>query len=179
MIPTLVVNLLTVVHKKSDGMSIATPDACLTPAPPGPPVPIPYVNVAASKDLASEAKTVMADGAGIAVKDSNFAMSTGDEPGTAGGVVSAVTKGKAIFVNYSMDVFAEGKNVCRLSDPMLNNGNTPNTPPAPEAQGNMGGGTNKLPTDLEETLCKIFCWCNKKGNKGGDFIKRTGTMSPA
>jgi|SRR6188768_1419702 len=176
MIPTVIVNMLTVVHKLSDGMSIATPDPCLTPAPPGPPVPVPYVNVAASRDLMNEAKTVMADGVGIAVKDSNFMISTGDEPGAAGGVVSAVIKGKAIFVNYSMDVFAEGKNVCRLSDPMLNNGNTPNTPPSPEAQGNAAGGPNKLPTDLEDKLCHIFCWCNKKGNKGSDYIKRTGTL---
>ncbi len=163
MVPTVMVNKLTVVHKKSDGVSTATPDTCLTPSPP---VPVIYVNVAHSRDLANEAKTVFADGEGIALKDSNFSTSVGDEPGTAGGVISGVNKGKAIFVNYSMNVFAEGKNVARLSDPMLNNGNTPNTPPTPEAQG------NKLPSDLEKTLCKIFCWCNKKGNSGGDFINK-------
>ena len=171
MIPSLIVNKFTVVHKQSDGVSTGTPDPCLTPAPPGPPVPMPYVNVAMSKDLMSETKTVLVDGVGIAVKDSNFMISTGDEPGAAGGVVSGVIKGKAIFLNYSMDVFAEGKNVCRLSDPMLNNGNTPNTPPSPEVQ------ANQLPPDLEEKLCKIFCWCNKKGNKGGDYIKRTGQLT--
>ncbi len=163
MVPTLVVNKLTVVHKKSDGISTATPDACLTPAPP---VPVVYVNVAFSKDLANQARTVFADGERIAVKDSYFATSIGDEPGTAGGVVSGVNKGKAIFANYSMDVFAEGKNVARLTDPMLNNGNTPNTPPTPEAQ------SNQLPADLKNKLCKIFCWCNKPGNKGSDFINR-------
>jgi len=163
MVPTVVVNKLTVVHKKSDGVSTASPDPCLTPSPP---VPVAYVNVAYAKDLADAAKTVFADGEGIALSDSNFSTSVGDEPGTAGGVVSGVNKGKAIFLNYSMDVFAEGKNVCRLTDPMLNNGNTPNTPPSPESQG------NKLPADLEQKLCKIFCWCNKKGNKGGDFIKK-------
>ena len=66
-----------------------------------------------------------------------------------------------------MDVFAEGKNVCRLSDPMLNNGNAPNTPPIPEVQG------NQLPNELETKLCKIFCWCNTRGNKGGDFIQKS------
>ena len=169
MIPSLIVNKLSVVHQKSDGVSSATPDVCLTPAPPGPPVPVPYVNVALAKDLADEAKTVLADGVGIAIKDSNFSTSVGDEPGTGGGVISGITKGKAIFLNYSMDVFAEGKNVCRLSDPMLNNGNTPNTPPAPETQ------ANQLPSDLQNKLCKIFCWCNK-GNKGSDYIKRVGKI---
>src|SRR3954452_20118033 len=43
-IPTLIVNKLSVIHKKSDGVSTGTPDTCLTPAPPGPPVPVPYVN---------------------------------------------------------------------------------------------------------------------------------------
>lgn len=163
MIPTLVVNKLTVVHKNSDGVSIAAPDVCLTPSPL---IPVPYVNVALSKDLTNQARTVFADGQGIALKDSYFGTSAGDEPGTGGGVISGVNKGRAIFANYSMDVFAEGKNVVRLTDPMLNNGNSPNTPPAPELQG------NKLPGDLESKLCKIFCWCDKKGNKGDDFIEK-------
>lgn len=163
MVPTVTVNKLSVVHKASDGVSTATPDTCLTPSPPAPVV---YVNVALSRDLADEARTVFADGQGIALKDSNFSTSSGNEPGVGGGVVSGVNKGKAIFVNYSMDVFVEGKNVVRLTDPMLNNGNSPNTPPTPEAQG------NKLPSDLEAKLCKIFCWCNKKGNSGGGFIQK-------
>ena len=164
MIPTVTVNNLTVIHKMSDGKSIASPDACLTPSPP---VPVTYVNVAYSSTLAQEAKTVFADGQGIALKQSCFQTSVGDEPGTAGGVVSGVNKGKAIFINYSPDVFAEGQNVPRLSDPMLNNGNTPNTPPAPEQQGNRTG----LDSQTEAILCKIFCWCNKRGNQGGDFIR--------
>ena len=129
MIPTVLVNHLTVVHRKSDGVSTATPDVCKSPS-----VPIPYVNVAFSKDLANQAVTVFADGEGIALRDSIFATSIGDEPGSGGGIISGVNKGKAIFINYSMDVFAENKNVCRLTDPMLNNGNAPNTPPTVETQ---------------------------------------------
>ena len=59
MAATVIVNKLSVVHKKSDGKSIASPDPCLTPSPP---VPVPYVNVAFSKDLADHARTVFADG---------------------------------------------------------------------------------------------------------------------
>ena len=104
MIPTMLVNRLTVVHRKSDGVSTATPDVCKSPS-----VPIPYVNVAFSKDIALQATTVFADGEGIALRDSIFATSIGDEPGTGGGVISGVNKGKAIFINYSMDVFAEAR----------------------------------------------------------------------
>jgi hypothetical protein len=176
MIPSVVVNELTVVHKQSDGISIGAPDVCLTPAPPAPLVPIPYVNVAQSKDLANQARTVFADGEAIAVKDSYFSTSVGDEPGTGGGVVSGVNKGKAIFANYSMNVFAESKGVARLTDPMLNNGNSPNAPPTPEVQGN--NACYDLPDGMKDKLCKIFCWCNKKGNKGGDFIKKVKVVVP-
>ena len=60
-------------------------------------------------------------------------MSTGDEPGSAGGgVVSGKIKGKAEFINYSFDVKFEGKNVARAFDLMLHNDK--NTPPFPVLQ---------------------------------------------
>lgn len=164
MIPTLVVNKLTVVHRESDGTAISgPPDVCLTP----PGVPVPYVNVARSKHLVKGTSTVFADGESMAIDGCEFFTSTGDEGGTAGGgVVSHVIKGKAKFINYSYDVFAEGKNVCRLSDPMSMNGNQPNTTNPAEAQGNLSALG-----DLEDILCKIFCWCDA-GNSGSGFVRR-------
>jgi hypothetical protein len=127
------VNKLSVVHKDSSGTTIAFPDVCKTPSPAGP-IPIPYPNIAKSSDTASGASTVKADGNPICVKDSNFSTSTGDEAGSAGGgVVSSKIKGKAEFVNFSFDVKAEGKNVCRALDLMLHNDK--NTPPFPVLQG--------------------------------------------
>lgn len=127
------VNKLSVVHKDSSGTTIAFPDVCKTPSPAGP-IPIPYPNIAKSSDTASGASTVKADGNPICVKDSNFSTSTGDEAGSAGGgVVSNKIKGKAEFVNFSFDVKAEGKNVCRALDLMLHNDK--NTPPFPVLQG--------------------------------------------
>ena len=76
--------------------------------------------------------TVTVDGQPIMLKGSCFAQSTGDEAGSAGGVLSSIIKGKAEFINYSFDVTVEGNNVCRLSDMMLLNNR--NTPPAPEVQ---------------------------------------------
>jgi hypothetical protein len=131
---TISVNMMTVVHKSSSGVVMGFPDVCKTPTPAGP-IPIPYPNIAMSSDTDKGTKKVKMDGNPIMVKQSVFKMSTGDEAGSAGGVVSSCTKGKAEFVLYSFDVKAEGKNVCRMLDIMLLNKNSsPNTPPFPEIQ---------------------------------------------
>jgi hypothetical protein len=85
---TVGVNNLSVVHAGSNGMTIAMPDLCLTPAPPAPPIPIPYPNIAKSSDTASGSSTVTCDGNPACVKDSNFMVSSGDEAGSAMGVAS-------------------------------------------------------------------------------------------
>jgi hypothetical protein len=130
--PNVGVNKLSVVTKDTNGKTIAFPDVCKTPAPPAGPIPIPYPNIAMSSDTAKGTKKVKLAGAPICVKDSNFSTSTGDEAGSAGGVASSKTKGKAEFVNFSMDVQFEGKNVPRSFDPMLHNDK--NTPPFPLLQ---------------------------------------------
>lgn len=121
---TVNVNNLTVVHQGSNGVSFCFPDVCKTPTPAGP-VPIPYPNIAMSKDTAQGSTTVKMDGNPIMLKGSVFATSTGDEAGSVGGVVSNVIKGKAEFLNYSFDVKVEGKNVPRLVDPMGQNESSP------------------------------------------------------
>ncbi len=127
------VNMMSVVHKDSGGVTPCFPDVCKTPSPGGP-IPIPYPNIARSSDTAKGTKKVKCDGNPVCVKDSNFSTSTGDEAGTAGGgVVSNKTKGKAEFVNFSFDVKFEGKNVARALDLMLHNDK--NTPPFPVIQG--------------------------------------------
>jgi hypothetical protein len=112
----------SLVHKGSDGVSTATlPDVCKTPSPGGP-VPVPYPNVAFSSDLANGSTTVKADGGKmIAVKGSEFRRSTGDEPGTAGGVKSNTFAKEATWLTYSFDVKIDGRNACRLTDKMLHN----------------------------------------------------------
>lgn len=127
------VNKMSVVHKKSEGVSPSFPDMCKTPSPAGP-IPIPYPNIAQSSDTADGSTSVKCDGQSVCLKSSNFKTSTGDEAGTAGGgVASGKTKGKAEFVNYSFDVKFEGKNVARALDLMLHNDK--NTPPFPVLQG--------------------------------------------
>ncbi len=125
--PTVIVNMMTAAHSGSTGMSIAFPDVCKTPVPPAGPIPIPYPNIAMTSDAAKEAKKVKFDGAKLMVKGSNIKMSSGDEAGSAQGLVSSKIKGKAEFANYSFDVKAGGKNVCRLLDPMQQNLGSANT----------------------------------------------------
>ena len=118
---TVNVNKRTVVHASSSGIASFFPDVCNTPAPPAPPVPIPYPNIAQSSDTAQGSQQVKMDGNPVMVKGANFSTSTGDEAGSIGGLVSSTTKGKAEFMNYSFDVKIEGKNACRLGDMMMGN----------------------------------------------------------
>jgi hypothetical protein len=85
-------------------MSPIFPDVCKTPTPAGP-VPIPYPNIGKAADTSG----------------AKYAVSTGDEAGSAGGVVSSKIKGPCEFMLYSFDVKFEGQNVCRLGDSLFQN----------------------------------------------------------
>src|SRR3954469_7584214 len=121
---TLNVNSLTVVHAGSSGIAMSFPDVCKTPSPAGP-IPIPYPNVAQSSDTADGSSTVKVDGNPVMLKSSNLKMSTGDEAGSAQGVVSNKIKGKALPINASFDVKFDGEPVFRLTDPMQSNSGSP------------------------------------------------------
>ncbi len=109
-----------ITHKGSMGMSIAFPDVCKTPSPGGP-IPIPYPNIAQATNTSKGPKKVKTDGKMPMVKGAKYTMTSGDEAGSAGGVISSKIKGEAEFLMYSFDVKFEGKNVCRLGDPMFQN----------------------------------------------------------
>jgi hypothetical protein len=133
-------NFMTVVHASSNGTAMWFPDVCKTPTPGGP-IPIPYPNVAMSSNTASGSTSVKVDGNPIMLKDSNYSMSSGDEAGSAMGVVSNKIKGKAEPVNYSFDVKVDGKNVFRLLDMMLQNCGSPtNGGPGSNIQGPLAPG---------------------------------------
>jgi hypothetical protein len=54
-------------------------------------------------------------------KDAKYMVSSGDEAGSATGVISNKVKGPCEYMMYSFDVKFEGKNVCRLADPLFHN----------------------------------------------------------
>jgi hypothetical protein len=108
------------VHQTSGGLSTVFPDVCQTPSPAGP-IPIPYPNIGKAADTLSGPSTVTVDGSMPMTKDAKYAVTSGDEAGSAGGVVSGVIAGEAEFLMYSFDVKLEGRNVCRLGDPLFHN----------------------------------------------------------
>ncbi len=118
---TVFANFRGVAHKGSGGFNMAFPDVCKTPAPPAPPIPIPYPNVGHSSDTADGPSSVKTDGKMPMVKGAKYSKSSGDEPGTVGGVVSSTNRSECEFMMYSFDVKFEGSNACRMGDPMFHN----------------------------------------------------------
>ena len=94
-----------------DGQCMIFPDVCKTPAPPAPPVPIPYPNIAMLTQIdggtASDKVKIM--GKKTATKGTEISMSSGDEAGSIGGVKSNKIKGKAKCKKGSSKVKVEGK----------------------------------------------------------------------
>lgn len=117
---TVFANGMGISHKGSGAMSTVAPDVCKTPSSSGQ-EPVPYSNTARSADLSEGSRTVTIDGQPVAIKGCSYGTSTGNEPGSAGGVISGKTRGKAEFILYSFDVKIEGKNVCRNGDLMSHN----------------------------------------------------------
>ncbi len=166
---TLNVNNMTVVHAGSNGIAMSFPDVCKTPTPGGP-IPIPYPNIAQSSDTADGSSTVKVDGNPIMLKSSNFRMSSGDEAGSAMGVVSNKIKGKATPANASFDVKVDGKNVFRLSDPMQTNGGSAcNALNAAIAQPPL------VTTGIEADECKRM---NAKERQGEEKASENAGMLP-
>ena len=161
---TVNINGLSLVHRASTGVTTVTvPDVCLTPSPGGP-VPIPYTNVAFSKDLSGGTATVTADGGSMcAINGSEFSLSNGDEPGTAGGVASGTFIKESTWITYSFDVTLEGQGACRLTDKMFQNHHN-----AVDA----GGAVNPpISGAVLKALCELMCECIKEGK--GDTEKWT------
>lgn len=146
---TINVNNLSLCHQGSGGVSTATlPDVCKTPTPGGP-VPMPYPNIAFSRDLARGTRTITADGGHMCANyGSRFSRSTGDAPGTLGGVKSGTVGAEATWITYSFDVRLEGKGACRLTDKMFHNrANTVN----------LAGEAQKALTAFMDKICPIIC----------------------
>jgi hypothetical protein len=120
MASTVTANSRGVSHKGSSGKSLVFPDVCLTPIG-NAVVPIPYPNLGQSMDTSKGAKSVKTDGKMPMVKGAKYSKSSGDEPGVRKGIKSGTIKDVCEFMMYSFDVKLEGKNACRLGDPLWHN----------------------------------------------------------
>jgi hypothetical protein len=113
------------------GIAFAFPDVCLTPSPPGSPIPIPYPNIAqldqASpvSDAGGKELLVGPSGDHVLLKDSSISSSSGDEAGSAGGVTSGTTKGECKLVQGSGSVLygPDSKGLVRSLDQTTQNSN--------------------------------------------------------
>jgi hypothetical protein len=115
---------------KGGGQCFAFPDVCKTPTPAGP-VPIPYPNIAmlnqASGGTCSSKVKICGDFA--VMQDTEITMSSGDEAGSVGGVVSNKIKGPAKFTQGSSKVKIEGKGAAYLGAMVAqNDGSNANMP---------------------------------------------------
>jgi hypothetical protein len=120
MAQTTFANSRGISHKGSGGVSTVFPDVCLTQIG-NAVVPIPYPNIGKASDTVKGPKSVTTDGKMPMVKGSKYSKSTGDEPGNKKGIKSGTIKEECEFMMYSFDVKFEGKNVCRLGDPLFHN----------------------------------------------------------
>jgi hypothetical protein len=106
------------------GQCVIFPDVCKTPTPGGP-VPIPYPNIAMLTQAkgGTLSKKVKIAGKKAATTKTEISMSSGDEPGTAGGgVISSKFKGPAKFKKGSSKVSAEGSPIVHLTSMIGQNG---------------------------------------------------------
>jgi uncharacterized Zn-binding protein involved in type VI secretion len=114
----------------SEGKCVATPNVCKTPTPGGP-VPIPYPSIAmpVQADSKTLAESVLICGFPAATTLTQIPMSSGDEAGTLGGVVSNKNMGSCKYTLGSFMVRMEGQEAVYHGAMIAhNNHSNPNMP---------------------------------------------------
>ena len=119
---------------------MAMPDVCKTPTPAGP-VPIPYPNIAqlSMANPGTCAMTVLVVNKPAATIQTVIMLSSGDEAGAAGGVVSSLFIGPAQFKLGSTVVFIEGSPAAYVGSLVGQNG---------VANANMPAGSQIVPSQF-------------------------------
>ena len=113
---------------KGGGQCFAMPDVCLTPAPPAPPVPIPYPNTGMVNQAKKTSTKVKFAGKEVVTKKSEISRSMGDEAGVNKGVISALNMGKVYYKICSSIVKIEGQECAHLTSMTGHNGSNANMP---------------------------------------------------
>lgn len=118
------------VATKGGGQALAFPDVCNVPAPPGPPVPTPFPNIAMlnTADSGTCTSKVKIENQPVITVASEIPRTQGDEAGTAGGVTSGTNMDKAVFKQGVSKVKFEGDEVVSLLKPTAHNGSSANAP---------------------------------------------------
>lgn len=113
---------------KGGGNCFSTPDVCLTPAPPGSPVPVAYPNTGMVNQASKTARKVKFAGKQVVNRKSEVPRSTGDEPGVNKGVMSGMNMGKVNYKTGCSKVKIQGEDCMRLGSTTGHNGTNANQP---------------------------------------------------
>src|SRR6185503_7631931 len=91
-------------------------DACKTPSPGGP-VPLPYPNIADVSSAKGDTCTqkVKFLNKKVCTTKTEISRSSGDEPGTVGGIMSNKNMGEATYKMGSSKVIVEGEKCAHLT----------------------------------------------------------------
>jgi len=115
---------------KAGGQCFAFPDVCKVPAPPAPPIPTPFPNIAMPNQATGFSTKVKIDGQPAIMKGTTIPMSSGDEAGALLGVTSSKIKGDLEYKEGSSKVKVEGKELSQLTSMTAQNGGgNANIPP--------------------------------------------------
>lgn len=113
---------------KGGGQCFGAPDVCLTPAPPAPPVPVPYPNTGMVNQAKKTSTKVKFSGKEVVTVKSEISRSMGDEAGVNKGVMSGMNMDKVTFKKGSSKVKIEGNDCVHLTSMTGHNGSNANMP---------------------------------------------------
>lgn len=118
------------VSTNGGGQAMAMPDVCKVPAPPSPPVPTPFPNVAmlSQADGGTCSSKVRIANRKVCTVQTEISRTSGDEAGTLKGVVSNANMDKAVFRSGVGRVQVEGQDVAVHLRPTAHNGSNANAP---------------------------------------------------
>lgn len=107
-------------------MDLGFPDVCLTPAPPAPPIPVPYPNIANGPMGVSAVYNVLMSCMPVHNLGTVIPLTSGDNAGVGMGVASGTVMGKCQAVTGAFTVLIGGKPVTRMTSmSMANSTNCP------------------------------------------------------
>jgi len=117
------------VSTKEGGQFMGMPDVCNVPGPVGP-IPTPFPNMgmcnqARGDTVSMVVKICMKE---ALTKKTEIPQSSGDEAGSAGGIISGMIKGPVKFTSFSSKVKFEGQYAVYLGCQTAHNGNNANCP---------------------------------------------------
>jgi len=115
---------------KGGGVCMGFPDVCKVPAPPAPPIPTPFPNIGqlAQADGSTCTQKIKIENKPALTLKSEIPMTSGDEAGSAGGLVSGKIKGPVKFIKGSTKVIFEGTPAVFLTSMTGQNGSNANVP---------------------------------------------------